>query len=88
MKFLNKTNLQTFPSTENVSPKNDNQIIYLPITGFVRLPQILHHIPISKSGWWLGVKQGKYPQPVKIGPNTTAWRAEDIHELIKKLGGK
>ncbi len=54
-------------------------------TGFVRLPQILALIPIGKSTWWAGVKTGKYPQPIKLGANTTVWKAEDIHALIKKL---
>lgn len=57
----------------------------LPQTGFVKVPQILAHIPIGISTWWAGVKAGKYPQPIKLGANTTAWRAEDIHALIKNL---
>lgn len=57
----------------------------LPQTGFVRLPQILAVIPIGKSTWWAGVKSGKYPQPIKLGANTTTWKAEDIHALIKQL---
>lgn len=56
-----------------------------PQTGFVRLPQILAVIPIGKSTWWAGVKVCKYPQPIKLGANTTVWKAEDIHALIKKL---
>jgi predicted DNA-binding transcriptional regulator AlpA len=55
----------------------------LPDTGFVRLPQVLSVFPVSRSTWWAGVKVGKYPSPVKLGPNTTAWRAEDILQLIK-----
>lgn len=57
----------------------------LPQTGFVRLPQILAVIPVGKSTWWAGVKQLRFPQPIKIGANTTVWKAEDIHALIKKL---
>jgi len=53
-----------------------------PEIGFVRLPQVLSVFPVSRSTWWSGVKSGKYPAPVKLGPNTTAWRAEDIHQLI------
>ena len=59
--------------------------LVFPRTGFVRLSQILAPagpIPVSKSTWWQGVKDKKYPKPVKLGPNMTAWRAEDIHELI------
>ena len=58
----------------------------LPSTGFVRVPQILAHIPISRSSWWAGVKSGKYPAPLKtLGANITAWRVEDIHSLIARL---
>lgn len=62
-----------------------NKII-LPATGFVRLPVVLCLIPIGKSAWWAGVRGGRFPQPVKLGPRTTAWRAEDILALIDKLG--
>lgn len=60
----------------------------IPATGFVRLPQILNLIPVGRSSWWAGVKSGKYPQPVKLGENTTAWKAEDIHALIAKLSAE
>lgn len=59
-----------------------------PQTGFVRLPQVLSVIPVSRSAWWAGVKTGKYPKPVKLSENTTAWKAEDIHSLIAKLGNE
>lgn len=55
----------------------------LPKEGFVRLPQILAVIPISKSQFWLGVKNGHFPRPIKLGAKTTAWRVEDIRELSK-----
>lgn len=54
----------------------------LPETGFVRLPVVLKVFPVSKSTWWQGVKDGDFPQPVKLGPKITAWRVEDIRELI------
>ena len=57
----------------------------LPDTGFVRLSVILKHIPVGKTTWWKNVKEGKYPQGVKLSAGVTAWRAEDIHALIKQL---
>jgi predicted DNA-binding transcriptional regulator AlpA len=58
----------------------------LPQTGFVRLPQILAVIPVGKSTWWAGCKSGKFTKPIKsLGANTTVWKAEDIHALIKSL---
>lgn len=56
----------------------------LPKEGFVRLRHILQVLPIGKSTWWAGVKSGRYPKPVRtLGQRITAWRVEDIHELIK-----
>jgi prophage regulatory protein len=61
-------------------------------TGLLRLWQIVGDtkknqpplIPISRSSWWMGVKIGRFPQPVKLGPRTTCWRAEDIYALIDR----
>lgn len=52
--------------------------------GFLRLRQILRIIPISKSTWWAGVKSGRYPKPIKLGERMTAWRVEDIRNLINQ----
>jgi len=56
-------------------------------TGYVRLSDILAPagpLPISKSTWWAGVKVGRYPAAVKLGPRITAWRIEDILALMER----
>ncbi|MDL2209702.1 AlpA family phage regulatory protein [Desulfovibrio sp. OttesenSCG-928-I05] len=58
----------------------------LPPTGFLRIAQVLELIPISKSTWWDGVKEKRFPQPIKISPKITVWRVEDIRALIISLG--
>ena len=65
-----------------------NQKFSLPETGFLRLPAILQIFPIGKSTWWQGVKDGRFPKPVKLGERTTAWRVEDIKALIESYHGK
>jgi len=67
--------------------------ITLPETGFLRVSQIVRTpknpnpiIPIGKATWWAGVKSGKYPAPVKLSANVTAWRVEDIRALINGVG--
>jgi prophage regulatory protein len=50
-----------------------------------RLPTVLAHIPISRSGWWQGVKTGRYPAPVKLSTRCVAWRSADIRALIASL---
>ena len=61
----------------------------LPADGFVRLPSIIgpgEPIPVSKSTWWKGIQDGRYPHPVKLGPRITAWRVDDIRALIERGG--
>lgn len=57
----------------------------LPETGYIRLPQVLQFVPIGKSTWWAGVASGRFPKAIKLGPRTTAWRAEDIRQLLEDL---
>jgi prophage regulatory protein len=58
---------------------------YQTLLGFYRLPTVLNKIPVSRSAWWAGIKEGRYPQGVKIAPRTTAWRQSDIEELCARL---
>ncbi len=54
--------------------------------GFMRLSQILELIPVGKSTWWAGVKDGRFPKPIKLSERITVWRIEDIHKLIQNGG--
>ena len=67
-------------------------MINFPETAFLRLRQILGDlnanppvapiIPVSRSAWWAGVKAGMYPQPVKLSPRVTVWRASDVFAIV------
>ncbi len=67
-------------------------MVSIPDAGFLRLNQIIGNkktnptippiIPVGKSTWWEGVKSGRFPQPIKLGPRITAWRVEDIKKFI------
>lgn len=39
-------------------------------------------VPVSPSTWWKGVKDGRFPKPIKLGDRTTVWRESDINDLI------
>ena len=62
--------------------------VTIPETGFIRLAQVLTVIPLGKSSWWKGVKSGRFPKPVKLSERCTAWKAEEIHALIKQLSAQ
>jgi predicted DNA-binding transcriptional regulator AlpA len=61
----------------------DRKFFSLPEFGFLRLRQVLEIFPISKSAWWAGVKDGRYPAPVKLSARVSAWRVSDIKTLIE-----
>jgi len=60
--------------------------------GFLRLTQIIGNpkavppipaiIPVKKSCWWAGVKSGRFPAAIKLGPRLTVWRVEDIRAYL------
>jgi predicted DNA-binding transcriptional regulator AlpA len=53
--------------------------------GFLRLPQVLEILPISKSTWWKGIKEGRFPKPVKLTERTSAWLRADIDALCDQF---
>ena len=66
-------------------PKSSN----LPETGFIRLKDIIGPqgpIPISRSSWFAGIKDGRFPKPVSLGPRTSAYKVEDIRALLSQFG--
>lgn len=55
----------------------------LPATGYVRQAQLVGTIlPFSSSTLWRLVRSGKFPQPVKLSPGVTAWKAEDVRAWL------
>lgn len=51
----------------------------------IRLPQVLDRFPVSATKWYLGIKQGIYPAPVKLSHRCAAWRESDINALIERV---
>jgi prophage regulatory protein len=39
-------------------------------------------IPASPATIWRKVKEGTFPQPVKLGERITAWRMDDIEKWL------
>lgn len=58
----------------------------LPSTGFVRLPQVLALFPVSRTAFYQGIKEGRFPAPVKLSERTAAWRVSDIRALLASYG--
>jgi len=64
---------------------NAQDMTRLPAEGFVRLPIVLQVLGIGKSSLWAGIKEGRYPKPVKLGPRTTVWKVDDLRNFIAQF---
>ena len=67
--------------------QSPRSVTRLPETGFLRQPQVLSFVPISRSTLWRRVQDGTFPEPVKLSARITAWRAEDVRTWIAAQGG-
>jgi prophage regulatory protein len=67
------------------------------LAGLYRLPHIIGdpnarppipaQVPVCAATWWAGVKSGRFPQPIKLSPRVTVWRAQEIHDFVASLHG-
>ena len=69
--------MQTTPDTTSATTEK-----------LIRLPIVLDRVPMSRSGWLQGVKDGRYPAPVRLSPRRVAWKESDITAFINGLAAK
>ena len=57
----------------------------LPDTAFIRQNQLLSTsiVPFSASTLWRRVRAGRFPAPVKLGDQITAWRVSDVRHWLR-----
>ena len=53
-----------------------------PPDSFIRCPAAAARVGVSRSYWWKGVKEGRFPAGIKLSSRVTVWRASDIDSLI------
>jgi predicted DNA-binding transcriptional regulator AlpA len=61
---------------------------HVELDGLLRLRQVLALIPISRAAWYAGVKERRYPQPVRLSARVVAWKVSDIQAFIKGVSEK
>ena len=53
----------------------------LPDEMLLRFSEFQHLLPVSRSGWWAGIKRKTFPAPTKLG-KTSAWKVGEIRALL------
>ena len=54
------------------------------VKSYIRTKDIAGMLSISKSTWWLWVKQGKVPKGIKLGNRVTVWDKNEILKLLSQ----
>jgi prophage regulatory protein len=62
----------------------------IPESGYVRVSQLLGCrrrglvpiLPVSRSGLYAWIRDGRWPAPIRIGPKVIAWKASVVREAL------
>ncbi len=65
----------------------------IPESGYVRVSQLLGCrrrglvpiLPISRSGLYAWIRQGRWPAPIRIGPKVIAWPAAQVRAALEEM---
>ena len=50
---------------------------------FIRINQVMERVSFGKSKIWKMVKDGEFPQPIKLTSGTTVWIKEEVDKWIE-----
>lgn len=65
--------------------RKDKTFEPIPEFGFLRLPQVLRILGISKTAFYSGIQKGVYPPPRKLTTRTAVWSIGEIKDFIAKI---
>ena len=51
----------------------------------VRLPEVMRMTGLGKSTIHRWYREGRFPQPLKLGPKSIGWRREEVLEWLASL---
>jgi predicted DNA-binding transcriptional regulator AlpA len=51
----------------------------------LRLPEVLHLFPVSRSAWYQGIAEGRFPAGIKLSTRAVGWKKSDIDKLVTSL---
>ena len=59
----------------------------LPTEGFIKLDQVLKHLPYKKTQWYEGMRLGVFPKsyPVPHTKRAVCWDVNDIRDVIEQI---
>ena len=77
------TSLNWFDQTPDSAYLRERQLI-----GDNRNPDSPRLLPISRATLWRMVREGRFPAPYKLGPNTTVWKCGEVRRYLRDRVGQ
>jgi prophage regulatory protein len=65
-----------------MAPNTAHSISNLPDDALIKLPTVLALGSYSRSDWYKGIKEGKYPRPIKRG-TASRWVLGEIRAIVE-----
>ena len=44
-------------------------------------------LSISRTSWWVGVRNGLYPKQIRLGERTSRWKLSEVMAIIENGAG-
>lgn len=54
-------------------------------TTILRIKQVCTITGLSRTTIWRHIREGKFPAPVRLGPNAIGWFSHEIHDYLCSL---
>jgi prophage regulatory protein len=51
---------------------------------FLRLPQVLDYVGVSKPTIYRWIKEKTFPEPIKLSTRMAVWKKADVQEWMRK----
>ena len=51
---------------------------------FLRLPQVLDYVGVSKPTIYRWIKEKTFPEPIKLSTRVAVWKTDDVKEWMRQ----
>ena len=73
------------PEAEEAELEATSSAPIKPRRRILRLPEVQELYPKSRTQIWRDVRDGKFPAPVSLGPNSIGWYEDEVQEKQTSL---
>lgn len=73
--------------TKSRHQPDEKKSIHETVAEYLRMKDLIMYLTLSQSTIWRKVRDGSFPQPVKLSESVTAFKTSDVRQWMKKVEG-